>query len=107
MKEKGALEFKVLESWRGYLIYVSRTFPVMVPYLKGIHQTLDSWRPNRGADGWKLKQRDIDLLWRGSDDPTSITANLYENYLDTVKPVEILNDDLSALEELCETLQLP
>jgi hypothetical protein len=31
-----------LESDRGFLIYVSQTYPSMVPYLKGIHLTLDS-----------------------------------------------------------------
>ena len=42
----GVLEFKGLERKRGFLIYVTRTYPSMVPYLKSIHQTLDSWRPN-------------------------------------------------------------
>ncbi len=31
------LDFTTLESYRGYLIYISRTYPAMVPYLKGIH----------------------------------------------------------------------
>ena len=26
----------------------------MVPFLKGIHQTLEMWRPNRDEDGWKI-----------------------------------------------------
>jgi hypothetical protein len=26
----------------------------MVPYLKGMHLTLDSWRPNRDSESWKL-----------------------------------------------------
>jgi hypothetical protein len=48
------LEFKPLERKRGFLIYVTRTLPSMFFYLKGIHQTLDTWRPNRREDGWKL-----------------------------------------------------
>jgi hypothetical protein len=36
------------------LIYVTRTYPAMVPFLKGIHQTLEMWRPNRDEDGWKI-----------------------------------------------------
>ena len=28
----------------------------MVPYLKGLHLTLDSWRPNRDEDGWRAKE---------------------------------------------------
>jgi hypothetical protein len=46
---------KALESCRGFLVYVARTYGSMVPYLKGIHHTLDSWRPGRDANGWKFK----------------------------------------------------
>jgi hypothetical protein len=53
------LEFKPLERKRGFLIYVTRTFPSMVPYLKGIHQTLDTWRPNWREDGGKLILKEI------------------------------------------------
>jgi hypothetical protein len=42
------LDFKSLESARGFLIYVSRTYRPMTPFLLEIHHTLDSWRPNRG-----------------------------------------------------------
>jgi hypothetical protein len=31
----------------------------MLPYLKGIHQALDSWRPNWVEDGWKLSHKEI------------------------------------------------
>jgi hypothetical protein len=35
---------KQLESIRGFLVYMARTYTTFVPYLKGIHLTLDSWR---------------------------------------------------------------
>ena len=38
------IPFKQLESYRGFLIYVCRTYPAINPYLKGLHLTLDSWR---------------------------------------------------------------
>jgi hypothetical protein len=50
-----ALDHKQLESYRGSLVYLSRTYPSLVPYLKGVHLTLDSWRPNRDSAGWKLR----------------------------------------------------
>jgi hypothetical protein len=53
------LEFKPLERKRVFFIYVTRTFPSMVPYLKGIHQTLDTWRPNQRESGWKLTPKEI------------------------------------------------
>jgi hypothetical protein len=34
-------------------VYISLTYPSLTPYLKGIHLTLDSWRPNRDGEGWK------------------------------------------------------
>ena len=56
------LNHKELEKKHGFLIYVTQTFPAMVPYLKGIHQTLEMWRPNRDGDGWKI-------IWPASHAP--------------------------------------
>jgi hypothetical protein len=54
---------KPLESIRGFLVYVARTYTALVPYLKGIHLTLDSWRVNRADDGWSID----DNGWRLSN----------------------------------------
>jgi hypothetical protein len=48
-----SFNFKELESIRGYLTYIIRTYPAFTPYLKGVHLTLDSWQPGRSGDGWK------------------------------------------------------
>jgi hypothetical protein len=61
IKHSADIEFKKLESYRGYLVYLSRTYPILTPYLKGIHLTLDSWRPCRKSDGWKLTLSEIRL----------------------------------------------
>jgi hypothetical protein len=45
---------KELESILGFLIYVLRTYPAFTPYLKGLHLTLDSWRPNQDDEGWRV-----------------------------------------------------
>jgi len=45
---------KSLESTRGFFVHLMRTFPIITPYLKGIHLTLDGWRAHRDADMWKL-----------------------------------------------------
>ena len=39
----------------------------MCPYFKGIHQTLDSWRPGRDKDGWKLERREM-MMYLASKD---------------------------------------
>jgi hypothetical protein len=55
MEEKGgAMCRKRLEQIRGFLIYVTRTYPGIVPYLIGIHTTIDGWRNNRQISGWQL-----------------------------------------------------
>ena len=49
-----AVDRKQLERDRGFLIHICRTFTQLVPYLKGIHHTLESWRFGRDDDGWKF-----------------------------------------------------
>ena len=65
------LPFKKLESARGYLVYTTRTYPSMVPYLKGIHLTLDIWRDGWAEDGWQTGQS-------GTSDSTFFTAPLQD-----------------------------
>ena len=43
-------------SGRGFLVHLSRTYPGIVPFLKGVHHTLESWRRGRKADGWKFSR---------------------------------------------------
>jgi hypothetical protein len=38
---EGEVPHKQLESIRGFLVYVARTYSTMVPYLKGVHLTRD------------------------------------------------------------------
>ena len=37
------LSHKELLADRGFLVYVTRTYPAMVPYLKGFHLTIEMW----------------------------------------------------------------
>ena len=56
------LVHKELLSDRGFLVYVTRTYPAMVPYLKGFHLTIEMWRGGRDVDGWKVKEADDCLV---------------------------------------------
>lgn len=38
----------------GYLLHVMDTYDVGVPYLQGFFLSLNSWRPDRDADGYKM-----------------------------------------------------
>lgn len=92
------LVHKDLERQRGFLVYVTRTYPAFVPYLKGIHLTLDSWRGGRDADGWKLQG---ELGCHFSAEEVTPTAPA------TVQPVPRLLDDLQALSHLMAADSLP
>eukprot|EP00957_Ditylum_brightwellii_P171992 13094497-Ditylum_brightwellii.AAC.1 len=45
---------KELEKGRGFLVHMSEVYPMITPYLKGIHLTLESWHPDWDVDGWKF-----------------------------------------------------
>ena len=34
----------------------------MTPYLKDLHQTIDSWRPYTREYGWHMSKKEIDLV---------------------------------------------
>jgi len=52
LEEGPNVEHKPLERVRGFLNYVMPVYPSMIPYLRGFHGALDSWRSNRTADGF-------------------------------------------------------
>ncbi len=101
-KEHGVFGLKKLLSDRGFLTYVSQTYPAMVPYLKGIHLTVDSWRPNRDEDGWKINiDRKINDVLRESDrSDTSVDAEIQEIE-------DVVKDDFAKDAKIKESLGIP
>lgn len=53
----GWVSHKELERRQGFLLYVMRTYPALVPYIKGMHLTLDGWQKGRDDEGWKIVGR--------------------------------------------------
>ena len=44
-----------LQQIQGFLIYVARTYSWINLYLKGLHLTIDMWRPTRDKEtGWPI-----------------------------------------------------
>jgi hypothetical protein len=68
MKEGKCMYFKSLESARYVLIYVSRTYQAMIPFLLDMHHTLDSWWPNRVEDGWPQNRLLMSMEGYGYED---------------------------------------
>ena len=87
------LERKVLESIRGFLNYDCLMYEVLTPYLKGLHLTIDSWRPDRDSEGWKIRTKE------GRD---KVCQDPVENpeAPKFVSPVNRLRDDVNALKIL-------
>jgi hypothetical protein len=71
--DDGWLDRKALERRRGFLLYVTRTYPSMVPYLKDFHLTIDGWRKGRDSEGWKYLSRETrEEMEEGTyEDPTA------------------------------------
>ena len=117
------LNRKELERQRGFLIHITRTFSQMVPYLKGIHHTLESWRFGRDKDGWKLGTEGMmdwlnDELFLGDgdeDNASSVTKSnweaVFKDYREEhqgeaptmVEPVERLLADMRAISQMFDT----
>jgi len=99
--EEGLLHFKTTESCVGFIVYVSLTYTSLMPYLKGIYLSLNSWRPGRDAFGWssaKLKEA-------ARAEPVS--DKLPKQFPEWIKPVPRLDADLKALMELTRMKEPP
>ena len=109
VEETKDVNVKEFESDLGFLIYVSRTFPSMKPYLKGFHLTLHGWRPDRDEEGWKVADRQVELA--REEWPEEMVAMKDEESAagvpSRVKAVPRLKDDLRALAELTESVTPP
>jgi hypothetical protein len=70
-KQSRWLDHKELERGRGFLIYLSQTYPPMTPFLLGLHQTIDGWRSYRHEDGWKMQQAEI-MAAKGEEDVAEV-----------------------------------
>ncbi len=49
-----ALDYKRLQSDRGFMVYVTQAYPSFKPYLKGFHLSLETWQEGQDSDGWKV-----------------------------------------------------
>jgi hypothetical protein len=83
---------KPLESMRGFFIHLMRTYPIITPYLKGMHLTLDGWREHRDSDMWKIP------LSEWEDD--NITGPMDDQAPEDLLPAPRLADDVACLVQL-------
>jgi hypothetical protein len=74
----GGINHKQLESRRGFLVYVAQAYPSLVPYLKGIHITLDGLISGRNQEGWEMSRADIEHLRHHGDPEEAMKALIDE-----------------------------
>eukprot|EP00804_Cyclotella_cryptica_P010959 CCRYP_016684-RA/>CCRYP_016684-RA protein AED:0.10 eAED:0.14 QI:0/0/0/1/0.25/0/5/0/1241 len=116
------LDHKDLLSDCGFLVYVTRAYPGMIPYLKGFHLTIEMWRGNQDAEGWKLPSKDLankltmDQQLGPIDDEEAKLAYLMRKKVESsvrapvsgkTPPAPRLFTDLQALEALTEAEMPP
>jgi hypothetical protein len=124
LRENGInLNHKELLSDRGFLVYVTRAYPPMIPYVKGFHLTAEMWRGNCDEDGWKIpvtkrveQVGDYTLDTMEQDDEGTTIANVTRQTIPTTvrapptgltPPAPRLRDDLEALLELTKSESPP
>ena len=123
MIPKGPLPLQRLLEIRGFLMYVVRTYPWLNPYIKGLHLTVDSWRPGRAEDGfkWTAKERRR-MLFHGMEEGglpcrreiegedaqgTMDQTGRDEGAPERVTPVDRYVRDLACLRELTSSTEPP
>jgi hypothetical protein len=113
-QKQSLLDYKMLESDVGFLCHVSRTYPIIFPYLKGFYNTMNNWRCDRDKEGWKISrtawmerlagdvsfenENDIELSFE--DRKRSFMKRQSSHHPEKVPIVPRLERDLSALNEL-------
>jgi hypothetical protein len=97
-KGRSGVKRSDLERAAGFLVYVSRAYTSMRPYLKGLHLTLHGWRADR-HDGWRIERVDGEgvTFAPDSDEPPP----------EFVRPVSRFEHDLRTLKSLTESSEPP
>ncbi len=98
------LDRKHLERVRGFMVHIQQTYPAITPYLKGMHLTIDSWRPGRDSEGWKSAGQSPHGFW---DDTTHTWTTFNNEPVEApvfVDPVPRFETDLVCL---CQLLSAP
>jgi hypothetical protein len=102
----GGINHKQLERRRGFLLYVAQAYPSLVPYLKGIHLTLDGRRSGRNEEGWKRSRANMEQPRRHGDQEEAMKA-MSEEAPSLVIPVPHLEQYVMVLLALMDPLVPP
>jgi hypothetical protein len=60
LMESETVDHKVLERIKEFIVYVTRTYKPLTPFLLGLHLTVESCWSERDEEGWQLRQIEAD-----------------------------------------------
>jgi hypothetical protein len=112
---KNTIDRKGMMSGRGFLVHLSRTYPGIVPFLKGVHHTLESWRKGRNKDGWKYSRDEWRMFLGEVVENKAGFEQALQSYLEEgdkdaparVKGVNRLQRDLTSLQHIMKSPSPP
>eukprot|EP00957_Ditylum_brightwellii_P119590 9124478-Ditylum_brightwellii.AAC.1 len=96
-------ERKDIQKGRCFLVHMAEVCPMIMPCLKGIHLTLESWQPDWDVERWKYTRKE----WLEILGDAAWGDNKEANLQDTPSKVEAvprLLTDLLALKTLSESV---
>ncbi|KAL7580275.1 hypothetical protein ACA910_013008 [Epithemia clementina (nom. ined.)] len=73
-------DYKQMQSNVGFFLHQAMTFSMLMPHLKGFFLTMNAWRPNWDAEGWKMAAQEWivkkhDKLTSKQTDSTSVNSD--------------------------------
>ena len=109
------LNRKDLERATGFMNHLAMTFEDVTPFLKGLYLTLNSWRPGRDQDDWKMSEKKWKLLLynnRELGDPEDEDIGSAGREDDPAAPINVrgsprLRSDVNALKEILSSEVVP
>ena len=45
-----------MEQNTNFLVHFAMYYPTIIPFLRGLYLKMNSWRPGRDQDGWKISK---------------------------------------------------
>jgi hypothetical protein len=102
VQQGSPLCLKTLLKEKGFLVHLAMTYPLLVPYLKGLHLTADSWREGRDSEGWKMTRAALEAYLASRGDEAADLIPVDPEAPKEVTPVPRLERDLLSLSELME-----
>ena len=99
------LSYKMLLKERGFLMYLTMTYPILTPYMKGLHLTVDSWQKGRDDEGWWMTRSHLEAALAALGEEVADAIPVKPEAPEFVEPVPCLMMDLQSLEGLTESEQ--